>query len=131
MAVSPSSILGTEDSACKNATGVVQDPSCWAALGYNAWFDTWEGLCTGAPRCGCSGSKPWSDCALRQYQNAIDSSTKTTISCVDLKQPDLCQIPNGNWTKFSDNQLATAYAATAIGSKANPEKMLQLHEKAQ
>ena len=120
IAVPSDAVLGRQDAACENA--MAQDPTCWAALGYNTWFDTWKGPCPGPPGCACDVRKPWSECALNQYQTALDDPAKLTMSCMDLATPNLCVIPSGDWTKLSENQLATAYVSTAIGSKPMPER---------
>ena len=115
-------VFGRQDAVCQNATAVAQDPTCWTALGYNTWFDTWKGPCPGPPGCTCDVRKPWSDCVLNQYQTTLNGPAKLTISCIDLTIPDLCYIPSSDWTKLSENQLATAYASTAIRSKLIPER---------
>lgn len=125
VALPSETILGRQDGACQNAMAVAQDHTCWAALGYNTWYDTWKAPCPGPPGCTCDVRKPWSDCVLNQYQTALDGPAKLKISCIDLTQPDLCSIPSGDWKKLSENQLAAAYASTAIGSESIPEKNAQ------
>ncbi len=110
-------ILGRQDAICESTTAVAQDPSCWSALGYNTWFETWKGPCPGPPGCNCDVNKPWSDCVLSQYQSALGGSAESKGSCIDLTRPELCSIPPGDWTKLSENQLAAAYVSTAVSSK--------------
>lgn len=122
IALPSDTILARQDAICESAVAVTQDPNCWVALGYNTWFDTWKSPCPGAPGCTCDVSRPWSDCTLKQYHTALGSPAKSDISCTDLTRPDLCSIPSGDWTKLSENQLATAYVTSAIGSKLDPKK---------
>ncbi len=121
IAIPSDPISGKRDAVCQSAEVVAHDPTCWATLGYNTWFDTWKGPCPGAPGCACDVREPWSDCALKQYQTALSDPAKSAISCIDLTRPDLCQIPPVDWAKLSENQLATGYASTAIGSKLVPQ----------
>ena len=116
VAKSPDPIFVTHQSTCRNATVAVQDPACWTSLGCDSWFERWKDSCPGSSACGCDRNQAWSDCALRQYQNTIQSSAKSSISCVDLEWPHLCQIPIIDCTKLSESQLTIAYASTAIGS---------------
>ena len=119
VATSSKSIPSAAISVCQSIDGAAQDPTCWATLGCNTRFDKWKDSCLGAPGCGCEHGQSWSDCFLVQDHDAIKNSTKTIISCVDLEQSDLCRISVRDWTKLSQNKLATAYISNAIGSKLN------------
>lgn len=124
-----------DTSVCEKATAVTQNAACWARLGYNDWFETWKGPCPGpgtsaAPGCSCDQSRPWSDCVLDQYLCALDGGggggggsdpaklRSGNVSCMDLMRPEQCQIPLGDWTRLSENDLAAAYVSTAVGSKS-------------
>ena len=114
-----------DTSVCEKATAVTQNVACWARLGYNDWLETWRGPCPGtsAPGCSCDKSRPWSDCVLDQYLRALDGGDPArtrsgNVSCTDLMRPEQCQIPLGDWTRLSENDLAAAYVSTAVGSKS-------------
>ena len=125
IALPSDTILVRQDVNCQNATA--HEPTCWANLGYDDWFDTWQGPCPGPTGCSCDVRKPWSDCLLKQYQTAAGDPAGSTISCTDLTRPDLCSIPPSDWTKLSENELAAAYVSTAIGSKLSPKKNASYH----